>query len=114
MKERKEETTSEECPKEKKLPRDNINSSKEKAAQKGKFKAFIRKLFNSKECRELLENDICDNFTCLSQESSTCLTEGNPRKKGDPGALLIPCSVYRTWNLETLLLILVLLSMSCL
>ncbi|MEQ5248915.1 retropepsin-like aspartic protease, partial [Escherichia coli] len=42
---------------------------------------------------ELFENDICDNFTCLSQESSACLTEGNPRKKGDPGALLVPCSI---------------------
>ncbi|MEQ5154368.1 hypothetical protein ABN254_21330, partial [Providencia rettgeri] len=38
--------------------------------------AFIRKFFNNKECRELFENDNDDNFTCLSQESSACLTEG--------------------------------------
>lgn len=103
MKERKEETTSEESSKEKELPRDNINSSKEKEiAREGKFKAFIQKLFNSKECRELFENDICDNVTCLSQKSSACLTEGNPRKKGDPRALLIPCSIQNMEPRNTL------------
>ncbi|XP_031095111.1 uncharacterized protein LOC115999397 [Ipomoea triloba] len=71
-----------------------VKTSKEKErARKGTFNAFIQKFFNDKQCHKLFEDDTCDDYACLSKEITTCMTTGYPIKKGDPGALVVPCSI---------------------